>query len=128
MALSNNKFDQVGPLARSVEDLALFDTVLVASPSPVVPKPAKDLRIGISRGFLMSGLDPEVERVIIEALGKLRGAGATLVEAELAEPIHAAQRIADTIILYEAMSSITSYLHEEGTGVEREVRPNACAG
>ena len=65
----------------------------------------------------MSGLDPEVERVIIEALGKLRGAGATLVEAELAEAIHAAPRIADTIILYETMSSITSFLQKEGTGV-----------
>ena len=72
MPLTDNKFDQVGPIARSVDDLLLFDTVLVTNPTPIAPKPLKDVRLGVSRGFLMSGLDPEVDRVSKEVLEKLR--------------------------------------------------------
>jgi mandelamide amidase len=117
MPLTDNKFDQVGPIARSVDDLLLFDNVLVPNASMMGPKSLKDVRIGISRGFLMSGLDSEVDSVSKEALEKLRSAGATLVEAELPEPIPMAQQIAGTIIRYEAMFSIASFLQEEGTGL-----------
>jgi len=117
MPLTDNKFDQVGPIARSVDDLLLFDTVLVTNPTPIAPKPLKDVRLGVSRGFLMSGLDPEVDRVSKEVLEKLRNAGATLVKAELPEPIAAAQQIAGTIIRYETMPSIASFLQDEGTGI-----------
>jgi indoleacetamide hydrolase len=120
MPLTENKFDQVGPLARSVEDLVLFDDVLIPNSQPVAAKSLRDVRIGISRGFLMSGLDPEVERVSKEALEKLRSAGATIVEAELPQPIPTAQQIAGTIIRYEMMASIASFLQEEGTGLTFE--------
>jgi indoleacetamide hydrolase len=117
MPLSDNKFDQVGPIARSVDDLVLFDNVLVPNAPPIAPKSIKDVRIGISRDFLMSGLDPEVDRVSKEALEKLRNAGATLVEAELPEPIPTALQIVATIVRYEATPSISSFLQEEGTGL-----------
>jgi len=115
MPSTDNKFDQVGPMARSVEDLVLFDTVLVPNSLPIAPKPMKDARIGISPGFLVSGLDAEVERVSKQALEKLRAAGATLVEAELPEPVPTALEIAVTVIKYETVSSIASFLRQEGT-------------
>lgn len=117
MPLTNNKFDQVGPLARSVEDLALFDTALVTNASPIAPRSLKDVRIGVSRGVLMSELDPEVDRVSREALEKLRNAGAILVEAELPEAVQNAALIALIIMVYEAMPSIASFLQAEGTGL-----------
>jgi indoleacetamide hydrolase len=120
MPLTENKFDQVCPLARSVEDLVLFDDVLIPNSQPIAAKSLRDVRIGISRRFLMSGLDPEVERVSREALEKLRSAGATVVEAELPEPIPTAQQIAGTIIRYEMMASIARFLQEEGTGLTFE--------
>jgi indoleacetamide hydrolase len=100
MPLSDNKFDQVGPIARSADDLLLFDNVLVPNAPPIAPKPIKDVRIGISRGFLMSGLDPEVDRASREALEKLRNAGAILVEAELPPAVQ------DAALLY-ASSPLT---------------------
>ena len=112
-----DKFDQVGPMARSVDDLVLFDNVQVPNAPPIASKSLKDVRIGVSRGFLMSGLDPEVDRVSGEALEKLRSSGVTLVEAELPEPIPAAPQIVSTIIRYEAMASISKFLEEEGTGL-----------
>jgi len=48
MRLTDNKFDQVGPVARSVEDLALFDAVMTGDSSPLVPTPLQGVRIGIS--------------------------------------------------------------------------------
>jgi mandelamide amidase len=113
----SEKFDQVGPVARSVEDLVLFDSVVVPGASPISPKPLKDVRVGISRNFLLSGLHPEVERVTNEALDKLRGAGVILVEVELPEQIPAAPQIAFTIIPYETMPSIAHFLDEEGAGL-----------
>jgi indoleacetamide hydrolase len=117
MPFTDNKFDQVGPIARSVDDLVLFDNVLVPNAPAIALKPLKDVRIGVARGFLMSGLDPEVDRVTKEALEKLRSSGVTLVEAELPEPIPAAPQIIFTIIRYEAMTNISQFLQEEGTGL-----------
>jgi indoleacetamide hydrolase len=117
MPLTDNKFDQVGPMARSVEDLVLFDTVQVPNASSVAPKRLTNVRIGVSPAYLMSGLDPEVDRVSKDALEKLRSAGVTLVEAELPEPIPTAPQIAGTIIRYEIMASIAGFLKEEGTGL-----------
>jgi len=51
MPLTDNKFDQVGPIARSVDDLLLFDTVLVTNPTPIAPKPLKDVRIETAELF-----------------------------------------------------------------------------
>jgi indoleacetamide hydrolase len=120
MPLTDNRFDQVGPLARSVDDLVLFDGVLVPDAAPIAAKPLKDVRIGVSRGFLMAGLDTEVDRVSKAALEKLRSAGAVLVEAELPEVVEAAPLIALTIIFYEMMPSIARFLAEEGTGLSFE--------
>src|SRR5262249_10620169 len=97
MPHTNDKFDQVGPRARSVSDLALFDAVVTGEPRQVTATPLAGARIGISPGYC-AGLDPEVERVSNEALQKLSAAGAKLVKAELPEAARAAMDIAMTII------------------------------
>jgi Asp-tRNA(Asn)/Glu-tRNA(Gln) amidotransferase A subunit family amidase len=114
---TSNKFDQVGPLARTVADLLLFDTALTGDHRPVTATSLKDIRIGISPEYFWSGLDPEVERLSNEALRKLSEAGATLVRAELPEPATAAMEIALTIISYDILPSISAFLEEHGTGI-----------
>lgn len=117
MPLTTNKFDQVGPLARSVADLALFDTVVTGQRAPLAALPLKGVRIGISPEYFLSGLDPEVERVTLEGFQKLETAGITLVRTEIPEPVKAAMDIALTISVYETMPSISAFLEEQGTGV-----------
>jgi mandelamide amidase len=117
MPLTEAKFDQVGPLARSVEDLALFDAVVTGAWAPLTATPLKGLRIGISPAFLLGGLDSEVERVATEAFRALRDAGVTLVEADLPEVAKAARDTATTIISHEAMPAIAAFLQAQGTGV-----------
>lgn len=120
MPLTIDKFDQVGPLARSVTDLALFDSVVTGDTSPLVETPLSSVRIGISPEYFLSGLDPEVERITSEAFLKLRAAGATLIWAEIPEAAKAAMGVALTIIAYETMPAMSAFLEEQGTGVTFE--------
>src|SRR6202165_3946693 len=90
MPLTDAKFDQAGPLARSVGDLALFDAAVTGDRAPLTATPLKGVRIGIAPASLLSGLDPEVERVTTEAFHALRAAGVPLVEPGLAEGAKAA--------------------------------------
>jgi indoleacetamide hydrolase len=117
MPLSTAGFDQVGPVARSVADLALFDAVLTGA-APELPATSLSVaRIGISPEYFFTGLDPEVERVNDEALRKLMAAGATLVTAEIPEAAKGAMDIAITIITFETVASISGFLEQQGTGL-----------
>ena len=117
MPLTDAKFDQPGPLARSVADLALFDAAATGDRAPLTAAALREVRIGIAPASLLSGLDSEVERVTTEAFHRLRAAGVTLVEAELPEVAKAAIGTAMTIISYEAMPAIAAFLEAQGAGV-----------
>jgi aspartyl-tRNA(Asn)/glutamyl-tRNA(Gln) amidotransferase subunit A len=86
-----SSLDQVGPLARTVEDAALVteaiaghdprDATTVAAPAPrLVGKldaPIAGLRVGLPREYLDGDLDPEVRAAVDRAAQLLRDAGAT---------------------------------------------------
>lgn len=78
-------FDQIGPQARSVTDLALFDSVAADDWNVLAPPPLRGVRLGIVRDYFFTDLDPEVERVTELALTRLRAAGAVLVEQPLSD-------------------------------------------
>ena len=81
MSLTADKFDQVGPVARSVADLILFDTVAAGDASPATATPLKGVRLGLADHYL-AGLDPAVERIVSAAFARLRDAGAVLRRGE----------------------------------------------
>lgn len=116
MPLTEAKFDQVGPLARAVSDLALFDAAVTGDRTALTPTGLKGTRLGIA-GFLMSGLDPEVERVATEAFGKLRAAGVLLVETDLPDELRIAGDVVGTIVSYETLPAISAFLEQQGTGL-----------
>jgi mandelamide amidase len=120
MPLTDAKFDQVGPLARCVADLALFDAVVTGDRAPLPATRLKGVRIGIARQSLLSNLDPEVERITTEAFHKLRAAGMMLVEAELPDAVKASLGVASTIVAYETMPAIAAFLEAHGAGVTVE--------
>jgi Asp-tRNA(Asn)/Glu-tRNA(Gln) amidotransferase A subunit family amidase len=117
MPLTDAKFDQVGPLARSVGDLALFDAVVTGDRAPATASRLKDARIGIAPRSFLSDLDPEVERITTEAFHRLRAAGITLVEAEIPDTSKAAIGPMSTILAYETMPAIAAFLEAQSTGV-----------
>jgi aspartyl-tRNA(Asn)/glutamyl-tRNA(Gln) amidotransferase subunit A len=98
-----SSLDQIGPLARSVEDLALAASVLFgADPRDAtcaaVPVPdlasgvgggIEGLRVGVPWRFLAEGVDEAVMARFREALDVLQGEGARLVEVDLPHARHA---------------------------------------
>ena len=94
-----SSLDQVGPLAKSVEDAAIVlgaiagrDEMDGTTPDDPVPDYVKALdgasmkgvKIGIAKEYFnVSGLDPEVKRITEEAILKCERAGAELVEVSL---------------------------------------------
>jgi Asp-tRNA(Asn)/Glu-tRNA(Gln) amidotransferase A subunit family amidase len=79
----SSTLDTAGPMARTMEDVALLDAVITGEPVMSEPVSLRGVRIGIPRAHYYEGLDVEVERVSNGALARLRDAGAVLVEAEV---------------------------------------------
>lgn len=89
--------DHAGPLARSVEDVALLMQCIAGHDpqdltSARVPLPnfaagldagVAGLRLGVPRGYFYEQLDPEVRAAVDTALSVLRDLGATLEDVEL---------------------------------------------
>lgn len=120
MALGLEKFDQVGPLARCVEDLILFDSVVTGERDAVRPASLQGVRIGISPQHLSAGLDAQYERITADAMQKLKEAGATLVHAELPQSVHEASTVVRAILGYELLVSVSKFLKEHDTGITLE--------
>ena len=116
MPLSTSGFDQVGPLARTVEDLALFDSVVVGDSSPLPVVDLNGVRLGIAALFF-ADLDWVVERVVQTALARLRDAGAVIVRADVPGDVKAAHGAAFAVNLFEIRSAIGSFLAEQGLRV-----------
>jgi indoleacetamide hydrolase len=110
-SLTSEKLDQVGAVARRVEDLALFDTVFTGHTSDITHASLVGKRIGVS-DFYESGLDAEVENVYLDVLRRLQEAGAIIVRAEIPDDMTRAFDIAATIMLYEAVEGIDRFLLE----------------
>lgn len=110
-------FDQIGPHARAVEDLILFDRVASGDEAPLPPLPLEGVRIGIGRKYYFDKLDPEVSRVTEEALGKLRDAGAVLVEAEVENLGRFDEKITDVVQNHDVVPMLRKYLEEFGAGL-----------
>lgn len=116
-------FDQLGPHARSVADLLLFDSIAIggSKPAPSPRRPAlKKVRLGVIRSFYYSGLDPDVERITDIALNRLKQAGVELVEGELPNLPHLISLTTDPIQNHDVKPSLTRYLAEYHTGITFE--------
>ena len=113
-------FDQVGPHARTVADLLLFDGAVTGDTAAPAPATLGKVRLGVIRPFWFEGLDSEVERVTHAALEKLRRAGVELVEGELPELAHLIERITDPVQNHDVKPSLTRYLSEFQAGVSFE--------
>jgi Asp-tRNA(Asn)/Glu-tRNA(Gln) amidotransferase A subunit family amidase len=110
-------FDQVGPHARRVSDLALFDSVIARDPQALSLKPLKGVRFGIVRDFWFTGLDPDVERVIELAMQRIKAAGAEIIETSMPDLQRLVSLTTNTIQLHDVRTSLALYLKRYHTGV-----------
>src|SRR5205085_1463978 len=110
-------FDQIGPHARTVEDLLLFDSVMTGDQRPVAPAELRGLRLGIPRSYYFAGLDPEVEHQMDAVMARLRAAGVVLVEAEIPGLADLVAQVTRPVQIHDAAASLTTYLRTSGAPV-----------
>lgn len=110
-------FDQVGPVARSVADLVLFDSVVAADHAPLPARTLAGVRLGVGREFWFTHLHPEVERVAANALRRIVDAGAELVEADVPDLARLVGLTTTAIQSYDLRPAMSGYLERYGAGV-----------
>jgi Asp-tRNA(Asn)/Glu-tRNA(Gln) amidotransferase A subunit family amidase len=111
-------FDQVGPHARSVVDLALFDSVVANDWQRLEAMPLDGVRLGIVRDYWFTDLDPEVERLTELALARLKAAGAQIVETQLPGLAALIDLTTDPVQNHDVRVALAGYLKEYGAGVD----------
>ncbi|MDP9065922.1 MAG: amidase family protein [Pseudomonadota bacterium] len=110
-------FDQIGPHARNVADLLLFDSVVANEWSAATPPPLRGVRLGVVRDYWYTDLDPEVERITNSALVRLRDAGAVIVDGTIPDLAHLIALTTDPIQNHDVLPELSHYLRTYGAKV-----------
>lgn len=116
LPLSRMRFDQVGPLARSVRDVILFDSVSTGDPAAVRALPLKGVRIGTSE-FLMQGIDAECGRIVAAGFDRLKAAGVELVPTDLPSSLREASDVEQQLLGFELLEGLAGFLRDQGSKV-----------
>jgi indoleacetamide hydrolase len=104
--------DTVGPMGRTVADVALLDSVITRT-TMAQPEALRGKRLGIPASF-WSGLDREVETVMRAVCDKLRDAGLELVEADIPGVFEQNSKVSFPVALHEPIEDIPAYLAASG--------------
>lgn len=92
-----SSLDQIGPFTKNVSDLALMlnvisgydemDSTSLDIPVPdytkALTKDIKKLKVGVPKEYFVSGIGREIEKSVKDAVGVLRGLGASIIEISL---------------------------------------------
>lgn len=111
------RFDQVGPHARCVADLALFDQVVTGDHAPLAEPSLRGVRLAVGRRYWFDGLDPEVERLTETALSRLRSAGVEIVEAEVPDVAELVGLVTAQVQQHDVRIDLPRYLERYGAKV-----------
>ena len=110
--------DTVGPMARSVADVALLDALLAENPTNVPDVSLKGLRLGIPRGDFFQGADPQVLAVIEQALQTLVAEGVECVVLEVPDLKRHNDATGSTLVMFEMMQSLPAYACAQGLSMD----------
>ncbi|MCL4520506.1 MAG: Asp-tRNA(Asn)/Glu-tRNA(Gln) amidotransferase subunit GatA [Firmicutes bacterium] len=117
-----SSLDQIGPLARTVEDVGLLLQVIsgqdvrdaTSGENPVsdylaeLKRPLEGLRVGMPKEYFGQGIDPKVRSVVEKMLTRLATEGVTVIEIEMP---HTRYAIATYYLIApaEASSNLSRY-------------------
>lgn len=118
-----SSLDQIGPVAKNVEDCAAILEILAArdeKDSTSAPRGDCDftsalvddvngMRIGIPKGYFGEGLDPEVKAAVLKAAEALRKKGAVVEEFDLGSAVDYAIPAYYVIASAEASSNLSRF-------------------
>jgi indoleacetamide hydrolase len=107
--------DTVGPMALTVADVALLDSVVMRGTVP--PAASLDgVRLGVYRDYYFADLDDDTRTVINATLDKLRATGVTIVEVDMPQLKKLNDAVSFPVALYEAYDDLKTYLAKYQTG------------
>jgi aspartyl-tRNA(Asn)/glutamyl-tRNA(Gln) amidotransferase subunit A len=106
--------DHVGPIARSVEDVALLYRGMADAPPSASP-PEKDLRIGIADRYFGERIDADTRRAFEAMVDALKAAGARIVNVTLPKTFEAGVD-AGIVTMYSEMAAV----HRERFAAQRK--------
>jgi indoleacetamide hydrolase len=104
--------DTVGPMGRTVADVALLDSVITGT-AMAKAEPLRGKRLGIPATF-WNGLDRDVETVTKTARAKLADAGVVLVDVDIAGLFEQNAKVSFPVALHEPIADIPAYLKASG--------------
>jgi Asp-tRNA(Asn)/Glu-tRNA(Gln) amidotransferase A subunit family amidase len=104
--------DTVGPMGRTVADVALLDAVITGTPMASA-EPLRGKRLGIPASF-WTGLDRDLESVAIAARAKLADAGVVMVDIDMPGLFEQNGKVSFPVALHEPVADIPAYLRASG--------------
>jgi len=109
--------DTVGPMARTVADVALVDAILAGAKTCVAPVDLRSLRLGVPRRYFHEDLEPPVAAAMESFLHRATTQGAQLVEADIPDIGELNESVSFTIVGFEAHRALEHYLADSAPGI-----------
>ena len=106
--------DTVGPMARTVCDVATLDAAITGADDLDEDLPVDAVRLGLPDGFFFEELDPGLAALVSAAIRRLRAAGVTLIDVPVKNMDSLYRAASFPITLYEAIPTMEAYLSENG--------------
>jgi indoleacetamide hydrolase len=113
------ELDTIGPMARTVADLALLHTAITERSPPVSP-PLQGLRLGVPRRYYWEALEPQVAAVAQDALARLQAAGMVCVEVDVSSYYALASEIYRTLLMHGIVADLPAYLAAQAVGLSAQ--------
>jgi len=118
VALISPTRDVIGPMGRTVRDVAALDAVLAGiPPAGLDTLDLPTIRIGFPREHFRENIDSSVAGALEHVTTTLRDAGVTLVDADLANVAAADAAVSFPVVLYETRAALEAYLASTGSGL-----------
>jgi indoleacetamide hydrolase len=109
--------DTVGPMGRTVGDVALLDAIITGEPPIFAAASLSGLRIGTPASF-WAGLEPQLAAVMAQARSRLASSGVVFVEVDTVGLAALNDKVSLPIALHEPIADIPAYLAATGvTGI-----------
>lgn len=108
--------DTVGPMARTVGDIALLDSILSGEQANPLPfeRSLRNLRLGIAWREFWTGTESSLATVVEAALERFAAIGVTLVKVDASTIVEASRQAGPVISRFEFMQDLGAYLRGNG--------------
>jgi indoleacetamide hydrolase len=108
--------DTIGPMARSVADVAILDSAIMNRP-PAAKAELKGIKLALPLKPFWLDLDPAIEAIGWDMVYRLEALGVTFVETTAFEDVNRLNEAASIADLWEFRQALPQYLSEGGTGL-----------